>query len=136
MQTGPGSGTVLGTQTGEKRVKELVWGLGPHGKPPSLQFRAGLARSHSWLEIAPPAGRCPWCQPLPPRTNGTAFPALGAELSQEKQGPRHRAREGLPRRSEEHTSELQSRQYLVCRLLLEKQTDIRSTCCLTYGSAS
>src|SRR3712207_8132416 len=31
-------------------------------------------------------------------------------------GPQ-RAREG---RSEEHTSELQSRQYLVCRLLLEK----------------
>src|SRR3712207_8708660 len=29
--------------------------------------------------------------------------------------------EGLPR-SEEHTSELQSRQYLVCRLLLEKNT--------------
>src|SRR3712207_7327962 len=26
----------------------------------------------------------------------------------------------LPLRSEEHTSELQSRQYLVCRLLLEK----------------
>src|SRR3712207_7491332 len=28
----------------------------------------------------------------------------------------------LLRRSEEHTSELQSRQYLVCRLLLEKKT--------------
>src|SRR3712207_7524729 len=28
---------------------------------------------------------------------------------------------GSPRRSEEHTSELQSRQYLVCRLLLEKK---------------
>src|SRR3712207_8463248 len=28
----------------------------------------------------------------------------------------------LPTRSEEHTSELQSRQYLVCRLLLEKKT--------------
>src|SRR3712207_8373507 len=27
----------------------------------------------------------------------------------------------LPNRSEEHTSELQSRQYLVCRLLLEKK---------------
>src|SRR3712207_7106530 len=27
----------------------------------------------------------------------------------------------LARRSEEHTSELQSRQYLVCRLLLEKK---------------
>src|SRR3712207_8913078 len=31
-----------------------------------------------------------------------------------------RRRRGL-RRSEEHTSELQSRQYLVCRLLLEKK---------------
>src|SRR3712207_7437321 len=29
-------------------------------------------------------------------------------------------------RSEEHTSELQSRQYLVCRLLLEKKTDLHS----------
>src|SRR3712207_7021918 len=28
-------------------------------------------------------------------------------------------------RSEEHTSELQSRQYLVCRLLIEKQTEHR-----------
>src|SRR3712207_1220383 len=31
------------------------------------------------------------------------------------------ARRGLQARSEEHTSELQSRQYLVCRLLLEKK---------------
>src|SRR3712207_7009493 len=48
--------------------------------------------------------------------------------------PRHlqRARPELPvvlrrreaRRSEEHTSELQSRQYLVCRLLLEKKKKI------------
>src|SRR3712207_6995883 len=29
--------------------------------------------------------------------------------------------QGLLQRSEEHTSELQSRQYLVCRLLLEKK---------------
>src|SRR3712207_7558576 len=35
------------------------------------------------------------------------------------------APDGLPR-SEEHTSELQSRQYLVCRLLLEKK-NISST---------
>src|SRR3712207_9002444 len=34
---------------------------------------------------------------------------------------RQRSREDLRERSEEHTSELQSRQYLVCRLLLEKQ---------------
>src|SRR5581483_12406700 len=31
-----------------------------------------------------------------------------------------------PRRSEEHTSELQSRQYLVWRLLLEKKKALRS----------
>src|SRR3712207_6882164 len=30
---------------------------------------------------------------------------------------------GVDRRSEEHTSELQSRQYLVCRLLLEKKNN-------------
>src|SRR3712207_8458920 len=33
----------------------------------------------------------------------------------------------VEQRSEEHTSELQSRQYLVCRLLLEKKNN-RSTC--------
>src|SRR3712207_7501484 len=31
-------------------------------------------------------------------------------------------------RSEEHTSELQSRQYLVCRLLLEKKKSVRTNC--------
>src|SRR5438445_9538664 len=34
---------------------------------------------------------------------------------------RERREENIFRRSEEHTSELQSRQYLVCRLLLEKK---------------
>src|SRR3712207_7269157 len=31
-------------------------------------------------------------------------------------------------RSEEHTSELQSRQYLVCRLLLEKKQELVEAC--------
>src|SRR3712207_8033451 len=35
--------------------------------------------------------------------------------------PRSDAPRARPARSEEHTSELQSRQYLVCRLLLEKK---------------
>src|SRR3712207_8703343 len=35
-------------------------------------------------------------------------------------------------RSEEHTSELQSRQYLVCRLLLEKKK--KNQCTYTYVS--
>src|SRR3712207_2419207 len=38
-----------------------------------------------------------------------------------------RAGRERPKRSEEHTSELQSRQYLVCRLLLEKKKKKNST---------
>src|SRR3712207_6881171 len=37
-----------------------------------------------------------------------------------------------PWRSEEHTSELQSRQYLVCRLLLEKKKKISTQHILLY----
>src|SRR3712207_7366657 len=37
------------------------------------------------------------------------------------QGKAHRFKRREAARSEEHTSELQSRQYLVCRLLLEKK---------------
>src|SRR3712207_7573684 len=37
-------------------------------------------------------------------------------------------------RSEEHTSELQSRQYLVCRLLLEKKKTMLTTTILHYSS--
>src|SRR3712207_8356309 len=47
------------------------------------------------------------CRPaLPPEAAQRAWPAAWAFQ---------------PARSEEHTSELQSRQYLVCRLLLEKK---------------
>src|SRR5258707_7361240 len=37
-------------------------------------------------------------------------------------------------RSEEHTSELQSRQYLVCRLLLEKKNRLSYSALLSTGS--
>src|SRR5947209_12130618 len=42
-------------------------------------------------------------------------------------GPQGRVPEVGLERSEEHTSELQSRQYLVCRLLLEKKNSIRTS---------
>src|SRR3712207_8988983 len=38
-----------------------------------------------------------------------------------KNGKKLKGKEIIQLRSEEHTSELQSRQYLVCRLLLEKK---------------
>src|SRR3712207_7028576 len=57
-----------------------------------------------------------------PAATATATPAELAELSMDHfllaRWVRHR--------SEEHTSELQSRQYLVCRLLLEKKKTTRS----------
>src|SRR3712207_7404249 len=40
----------------------------------------------------------------------------------------------LDQRSEEHTSELQSRQYLVCRLLLEKKKKIHHNAISIYRS--
>src|SRR5258707_8495608 len=43
---------------------------------------------------------------------------------------------GRSRRSEEHTSELQSRQYLVCRLLLEKKKKINNLCFECYMTNS
>src|SRR5256885_2534954 len=43
-------------------------------------------------------------------------------------GARARLRAGLERRSEEHTSELQSPCNLVCRLLLEKKKDGDALC--------
>src|SRR3712207_7982527 len=49
-----------------------------------------------------------------------AHPGQGVALAEQE------AVAGLPVRSEEHTSELQSRQYLVCRLLLEKKKKIKA----------
>src|SRR3712207_7897232 len=45
----------------------------------------------------------------------------------------HAGLDGGAHRSEEHTSELQSRQYLVCRLLLEKKKRIARLLTCIYG---
>src|SRR3712207_8615582 len=70
-----------------------------------------------------PAGR-------PPRRSGGRSPRVAPGSGPRRARaarvslPRRRSYVQLPGRSEEHTSELQSRQYLVCRLLLEKKTNI------------
>src|SRR3712207_7515736 len=69
--------------------------LGPHGVP-----RRDRLRQHRRRGVPP---------------GPAAGPRLAAVL-----GHRDACRR-VPVRSEEHTSELQSRQYLVCRLLLEKE---------------
>src|SRR3712207_8605645 len=66
-----------------------------------------------------------------PHSPTSAEPARRATLEWSELTTRTSQLSGTPLvpRSEEHTSELQSRQYLVCRLLLEKKKhsfDIRS----------
>src|SRR3712207_7426844 len=69
---------------------------------------------HDALPISPPGVRSrSTAQGLldgPPRENAGEVPPVLARRGDVRGG-----------RSEEHTSELQSRQYLVCRLLLEKK---------------
>src|SRR5258707_9685780 len=57
------------------------------------------------------------------RTDGTAYPESECPIYKTltTDDPVRVNDEVFWRRSEEHTSELQSRQYLVCRLLLEKK---------------
>src|SRR3712207_7031678 len=66
-----------------------------------VEVRRGIARGH--------------VQHAGGLIEGEGGPVGAAAYRQPRIGP------GRPRRSEEHTSELQSRQYLVCRLLLEKK---------------
>src|SRR5205814_10733826 len=66
--------------------------------------------------------------PLPPRGGRRPSRPQGHERRADggTTGParlRHRAAGRRPRRSEEHTSELQSLRHLVCRLLLEKKKE-------------
>src|SRR3712207_7149280 len=49
--------------------------------------------------------------------------AVGVDRADANTGP-SQSGDGYACRSEEHTSELQSRQYLVCRLLLEKKNTL------------
>src|SRR3712207_9258686 len=58
----------------------------------------------------------------PPDRVGDRRPAEPRQLPRGRRPAPARERRSAPAaRSEEHTSELQSRQYLVCRLLLEKK---------------
>src|SRR5260370_15616500 len=71
-----------------------------------------LHRRFQWLLIT---DRVPVCLP-----SSSARPTL-------LDGPAYGGLPGSPRRSEEHTSELQSHLNLVCRLLLEKKKNRNKT---------
>src|SRR3712207_7256217 len=78
-----------------------------------------LFRSSSWRRPSTSCATSSTTDPI-----GSAFPSPASRDCWRQHDrfpgrPRPSARPSPPR-SEEHTSELQSRQYLVCRLLLEK----------------
>src|SRR3712207_8120784 len=78
-----------------------------------------LFRSAAPLQQLADAGKTVTVLRAVPTTGGVH---LGPQfLNLESSAPDCIARVGEVHRSEEHTSELQSRQYLVCRLLLEKK---------------
>src|ERR1041384_6142181 len=67
----------------------------------------------------------------PPRSTLFPYTTLFRSAARWPHGPRddarrRRHRHGAGRRSEEHTSELQSLAYLVCRLLLEKKKHLHT----------
>src|SRR3712207_6846621 len=65
--------------------------------------------------------------PALPGASGRSALHGSAARAGERRGGLRGAGATVPPRSEEHTSELQSRQYLVCRLLLEKKKTTPTT---------
>src|SRR3712207_7109120 len=61
--------------------------------------------------------------PLPRASSGPTLLRASRQSPRARSPARRQTSGSRPQRSEEHTSELQSRQYLVCRLLLEKKTN-------------
>src|SRR5437660_3341041 len=89
-------------------------GGAPHHPENAASWRTGSAPSHEMAAVQPTAN-VPCCNPRP-------WP--NRPLTTENRGATPAApRANYPpeTRSEEHTSELQSRGHLVCRLLLEKK---------------
>src|SRR3712207_8248134 len=76
---------------------------------------------HDALPISIPRPGVPGPRRPDPAGHGGALEQWPCFGERARQAASHVASGGRSR-SEEHTSELQSRQYLVCRLLLEKKT--------------
>src|SRR3712207_6868850 len=83
----------------------------------ALPISPGRGRS-SGRASASPSPTSPSCPGAPPASSKTSSARRRHRPSPTRPGP---AEVRQSQRSEEHTSELQSRQYLVCRLLLEKK---------------
>src|SRR3712207_7963994 len=87
-------------------------------RPPRSTLFPYTTLFRSDLRLRGQGGQAP--RPVGGRSGGGRG-GRGAEAPPRWDGRAARIQARQPLRSEEHTSELQSRQYLVCRLLLEKK---------------
>src|SRR3712207_8372479 len=87
--------------------------------PYSTLFRSALPAGRAGSQ----AGVLPQLDPDAGPLGGEGGEGLGELVAGDGRGGRVQPHAAEPR-SEEHTSELQSRQYLGCRLLLEKKNNI------------
>src|SRR5438445_10709912 len=117
----------------KRGTKIIYWKKSPSGIP---SLFCGLTVMRSWRmpvqnRFAPQSRKA-----RPPRPGTCALLTCGTGLTRSAWMACSETFGGLlcsvfaarrSRRSEEHTSELQSRQYLVCRLLLEKKKTMKIT---------
>src|SRR5690606_40660951 len=113
------------------RLSALLLARSRTPRPPPLSHPLSLHDAFPISCISPP-----WVYPRPmvPRPGGVRQPEADRSAAAASHGLRRQPRT-TPRstleppcpRSEEHTSELQSRENLVCRLLLEKKNDAKQT---------
>src|SRR3712207_7840651 len=96
-----------------------IYTLSLHDALPILLVRPGAKFQHSKL-----LGTSRLGAPLTARSSASDQRRGGCEACQSGTWKSWSPRTVPSRRSEEHTSELQSRQYLVCRLLLEKKKNV------------
>src|SRR3712207_8659602 len=96
-------------------------------RPPRSTLFPYTTLFRSRVGAADAAGRSDPGFDRPPGIGGQHAPRdelLGERAGRGVVDDGERAQILVPDRSEEHTSELQSRQYLVCRLLLEKKKTV------------
>src|SRR5690606_17914521 len=103
-------------------LRAAVWNSGATHKVTSSDARSVSTRTLTAFQVRLPwVSKAPLARPVVPdvymRTNG-ASSATGSSIGPPDPSSSESSRRS---RSEEHTSELQSRENLVCRLLLEKK---------------
>src|SRR6266545_3194482 len=133
MRTYPPSGNAFTPYSVSPRRSDHSLGPNPRKNSLILNALATPKCAASWIRMTSRMATTNRTMPRVPlisqdRFADHAFEATARRGSRRPgPGPTRRPAPGSPARSEEHTSELQSLAYLVCRLLLEKKKKVAFT---------